>query len=248
MEQKSINISKAKSDCTAKVLNSIFDPVWNLKYEQDRVFFCRYIFTGIIFADEENLVCGNPTMFTQYEGARRIEADIFFHSIDLNLSSFQAECNSGRYLNNIILDVTEKKAANFRDRVFKGQIICHLETKLIDPQDLEFAKRIKDLDPFGIDWSNIQEYMERKSFIKFARACSTENTLHQAHFLNWIQHVYGSCHVDWSDNQEQCLKLYREWKQAMQNVKKNVGPNWWSKFIEGNQCYTIINLIQLNRV
>ena len=103
--EKSINISKAKSDCTAKVFNSIFDPVWNLKYEQDRVFFCRYIFTGIIFADEENLVSGNPTMFTQYEGARRIEADIFFHSIDLNLSSFQAECNSGRYLNNIIFNL-----------------------------------------------------------------------------------------------------------------------------------------------
>ena len=240
--KNAIKISKAKRDFSANVFNAIFDPVWNLQYEHDRVYFCRYILTGIIFADEENLICGNPTMFTQYEWAKRLGPEIFFQSIDLKFPIFEEECNSTSYLYDLILKVTVKKAAQFRDRVFKGQIICHLETKLIDPQDLEFAKRIRDLDPFGIDWSNIQEYMERKSFIKFARACSTEDTLHQAHFINWIQYVYGSCHVDWSNDQEQCLKLYREWKCAMENVKKNLGQNWWSKFIEGNQCYIVRNL------
>ena len=38
-------------------------PLLSLKREVDRVKYCRYLLTGVLFANEEELVCCNPTMF-----------------------------------------------------------------------------------------------------------------------------------------------------------------------------------------
>ena len=39
-------------------------------------------------------------------------------------------------------------------------------TKLIDPNEIDFAATIKSLNPFAIDLSNVPDYLEKDSFIK----------------------------------------------------------------------------------
>ena len=55
--------------------------------------------------------------------------------------------------------------------------------------DLALAKEIHDLDPCIIDWSNVPDYLEKDKFIKFARSCSTDQTIHFAIFINWTTYV-----------------------------------------------------------
>ena len=105
-------------------------------------------------------------------------------------------------------------------------------TKLIDPNEIDFAATIKSLNPFAIDLSNVPDYLEKESFIKFARACSVEDTVHTLHFMNWPQYVFGACHIDWVNCQDDCQKLYREMKrgdmekerswQALRSDKKSI--------------------------
>ena len=92
-------------------------------------------------------------------------------------------------------------------------------TKFVDTNDMDFADTVKSLNPYAIDWSNVPDYLEKNGFIKFAQACSVDKTVHTLHFLNWIQYVYGACHVDWENCQYECLEFYRELKS--ENSLKN---------------------------
>ena len=58
-----------------------------------------------------------------------------------------------------------------------------------DKEPIEF---IKNLKPFKIDWGNIPEYMSNIDFIKMAKLCSSPDTAHTAHFINWVQKVKGT--------------------------------------------------------
>ena len=241
-----VNVRKAETEFAAGAENATFDDVWHMKSEHDRISFCRYIFTGIIFADKDQLVCGNPTMFTEFDGSTKLMGELFFKSIDLNLSSFLGEKCLPDSLYSLIEQMTLKKAIEFRDRLCKGKIICHFETVFLDPENMVFAERIKNLDPYGIDWSNIPDYMKKSSFIKFARACSTEKTLHQLHFINWCQYVYGSCHVDWALHQENCKQMYHQWKQGMSFTKQMLrSTSVRAKYIEGEEYVNPLNDINI---
>ena len=241
-----ISVSKAKSDFAVGVENSTFDDIWHMKNEYDRVSFCRYIFTGILFADESDLVCGNPTMFTGFESAVKLMGELFFKAIDLNSPSFKEAVDLPNNLYDAVLTVTRDKFLKLRSRIWNGKIVCHFETLFLDPMDLKLAEKIKNLKPYGIDWSNIPDYMKKSSFIRFARACSDQETVHFLHFINWSQYVFGSCHVDWADDQKKCLQMYNEWKHNMEVPNQRLRSQaWWSKFIEGEVYVNPLNDINI---
>ena len=111
-------------------------------------------------------------MFYQDEQIIKMTEELFFKGINLTAKQFLEEKTSHSTMYEFIISITQKTITRFRALIHMGNIECHLETKFIDPTDLHFASRIKDLNPFGIDWSNIPDYMEPKEFIKFAKACS----------------------------------------------------------------------------
>ena len=141
-----------------------------MKDELDRVAFCRYLFTRCIFVEETKVVCGNPTMFTTYEGATKLADELFFKAIDLQAIAHERDVPDRPSLFETIICLTHETVSKFRDLVKGGKIICSFETQFIDPKDLTFAKKIKDLNPYGIDWSNVSDYTRKWDFIKFARA------------------------------------------------------------------------------
>lgn len=87
LKNDKISTKKAKADFSAHLENSNFDGIWSMKFEGDRVKFLRYLFTGCIFLEESLACCGNPTMFSQLNGYRKIyQFEDFFKSLDLRTS------------------------------------------------------------------------------------------------------------------------------------------------------------------
>ena len=70
--------------------------------------------------------------------------------------------------------------------------MCHLFHENVEMDNLALAKEINNLDPYVINWSNVPDYLEKDKFIKFARSCSTDQTIHVAIFLNWTNYVSTS--------------------------------------------------------
>ena len=249
--KKKFSVNEAKKLFSKGLRNAMFDDVWQMKYESDRVRFCRYLFTGCIFVDENTVVCGNPTMFTDYEGATKIDGELFFKAFDTKaLRSYHFSNQNQNSLYDTIVLATQDAAKKFRQRIATGQIECNFETRFVDPKDLKFAAFIKSLDPYGIDWSNVPDYMDKKLFIEFARACSAKETVHTLHFINWVQYVFGSCHVDWRYGQEECFKVYCDFKKQTERARKidkaiKNPANLWLQFFDGNNYLNNLNEINL---
>ena len=208
-----VTVKKAKEQFSKGLRDTHFDDIWRMKFEEDRVKFCRYLFTGCIFVDEKEIVCGNVTMFTTQDGVEKIPEELFFKAIDMQargLTKMTKKMSSLTSLFALITSVTSQTISGFRSLVGIGQIECFLETKRVDPNDMLFAKKIRQLNPYAIDWSNVPEYMKKNEFIRFARACSVDDTIHQLHFLNWIQCVFGACHYDWGGAKEKLLSYFKD--------------------------------------
>ena len=154
-----VSVSKAKTDFASGIENPFFDDIWHMKTEYDRVSFCRYIFTGILFADEKDLACGNPTMFTNFEFSVKLKGELFFKAINLNSPSFQETAELPDNLYNAVLTMTRDKSLALRNRIRNDAIICHFESFFLDPENSTLAEKIKNLKPHGIDWSNIPDYI-----------------------------------------------------------------------------------------
>ena len=213
-QKETISKRKAEIEFSKGLRNCNFDDVYRMKNGQDRVKFCRYLFTGAIFVDEKEIVCGNKTMFADVCGTTKIEGELFFKAIDLTATGFQKDRHAN-LLYDTIVGVTRKTVQGFRSFVKMGQIVCHLHTKFIETEDMEFAATIKGLNPYSIDWSNLPDYFEKNSFIRFARACSVDDTVHTMHFLNWPHYVFGAVHIDWVNCQDRCQLIYRGYKKCL---------------------------------
>ena len=89
----------------------------------------------------------------------------------------------------------------------------------------------------------------KMGFIKFVRACSVEKTVHQDHFINWNEYVYGSSRMDWAANQEECIRMYREFKIRLNMTKKlfseMLGDLSLLQFFEGEEYVNRLNDINI---
>merc|ERR1711894_730241 len=68
--------------------------------------------------------------------------------------------------------------------------------KDISLDNSSFAADIKQLNLYGIEWCNIPDYLESRKFVKFAKACSGEDTIHTLDVMNWQYRIFG---VSWTD-------------------------------------------------
>ena len=96
-----------------------------------------------------------------------------------------------------------------QERIQNNLIECHyLMMKVsLDQEDEKSIEFIKDLNPFQIDWSNIPDYFSNKDFVKMAKLCSSHDTTHTAHFMNWNQKVFGTHIYDYKDSKQ---KVFNE--------------------------------------
>lgn len=85
----------------------------------------------------------------------------------------------------ILIDAIQQ----LRNRIKERKLICYLYHKEVKMEELAFAAWIREINPYMVNWSNVPDYLEKNAFIKFARTCSTEDTIHFVTFLNWVYYV-----------------------------------------------------------
>ena len=73
-----------------------------MKSIEDQIEFCRYLFTGCIFVDEKNIVCGNKTMFADVCGTTKMVCELVFKVIDLTFSGFDRDRHSESLFETIV--------------------------------------------------------------------------------------------------------------------------------------------------
>ena len=244
-QRADISIDIAKTMFSQDLQTSMFDPAWRMKSERDRVMFCRYLFTGCIFVDEFNTTCGNPTMFTEFDGQTRMPNESFFRGVDLKVFKSCSPFISWRTdsLLEMMTSMTTNKTMIFRYLVNMEEIICNFETKFVEPEDMSFAARIQSLQPYGINWSNIPDYMERRKFIRFASSCSVEETSHDVHFVNWTHYVFGASLVDYADKRDECDNIYRAFKNISQ--QRLAETSRWDRFFQAEEFVEPVDAVNI---
>ena len=193
-------------------------PLQNLRYEIDRIDYARYLFTGCIFGESgEDYVFGNSTMFSLpkgFENHRREEENFFY---GLSMSNFN-------YKHSLMKTVTDKVTSGLNEvikLVQEGQLVCKFHTGELSVGKAETLEEIKKLNPVLVDWSNVPDFLTVDDYFAMAKACSGTETMHHAHFLNWIFHVYGASLLDYPNKSSLCKKLQEERQEKYQVVKRD---------------------------
>ena len=199
-ENASISVSDAKQKFAVEIVDTDLQNILGMALKEDQLKFCRYFFTGIIFVDESRVVCGNPTMFTSYQGCTKTPNEIFLRALNPNrlelLDRFINIGDGANCLYDYIQLSTYVKISFF---IRQPNIVCHFHTKSVNLKDFKLAAEFRKLkNVVVINWSNIPDFVPRKDFIKFIKACSTNRShLHHVKFSNWQKYVFGSSHIDW---------------------------------------------------
>ena len=71
-----------------------------------------------------------------------------------------------------------------RSRIQEGRLICHLYHKNVDMKNSVLAANTWGFNPYVINWSNVPDYLNKDTFIKFAQDYSTKQTKHYVTFIN----------------------------------------------------------------
>ena len=144
--------------------------------------------TGCLFINEADIVCGNPTMLPLRDDNWVRQFESVFTGI--HLSKIDHETDS--LIDNILFYI-KYKLLSFRTLVQNDKIECFLNVKTLDvAEDTAFAKQLRELNPYGIEWSNLPDFINRLHFLEFAKRCSSPDTIHFFHSLNWTDHVFGA--------------------------------------------------------
>ena len=216
----SITVSDAQKQFSVGCNAASFQYIFGMTLVRDQVLYSRYLLTGVIFTDKKMMVCGNPTVFTEHQGRSKAPGESFFNAITLEMvvlckdaikSMIQTfeDCIFSR-----VMIWTINKIVNLRKFVSCGTIICHLNTEAIDLKNNLLASKIKNLDPWYIEWSNIPEYFPKDDFFKFAKECSGKQTIHILHFQNiWCESILGASYLDWVGNEDLLNIYHQRWKE-----------------------------------
>ena len=192
-------------------------------------------------------------MFTKVNKEKILpQQELFFYAIDLRtvleFAKKQAETTGNRpdsSLYNLIIHYVLHHFSKFRKLVVRGRVVCTLKTKFVVPDDFDFAREIKQLQPYVIDWSNLPDYFKRAPFIRFSRKCSNSETVHAMHFMNWVYSVFGSVHTDWSQNLDKLEKVFMTEKDQLETVSRSLKTGLFDLYFKEDKHENLKNKVDL---
>ena len=165
--------------------------------------YARYILTGYIFEESEaSLSTGNRTMYAipRSLGSTKLTHENFYYTLDI----MQAEV-SGFVITGSLKSDTDhlmmKKVEKLKEMVNRDQLRMSFEQAKMSLENQDLISRIKKMNPYTIDWSNLVDYCSREEFLAMAKGSSAELTVHFMHSMNWSQRVLGTFIGDYDSNQ-----------------------------------------------
>ena len=146
-----------------------YEPCANFKNEIDRLDYARYLFTGYIFEEKEkNLACGNRTMFAipLNLGVTKTPGENFFYFFDTpSNTTFEYRDSMKLSVDNFVIGKIEM----LKDLVSKEKLVMTFEQDFVSRNNSELIDKIKNLNPYTIDWSNIPDYLTKDDFLAIAK-------------------------------------------------------------------------------
>ena len=146
-----------------------YEPCANFKNEIDRVDYARYLFTGYIFEEEEkNLSIGNRTMFAIPLNLQvtKTPGENFFHIFDTpSNTNFEYKNSLKLSVDNFVIGKIEM----LKDLVSKEKLVMTFEQGFVSRKNSELIAKIKNLNAYTIDWSNIPDYLTKEDFLEIAK-------------------------------------------------------------------------------
>ena len=94
------------------------------------------------------------------------------------------DLDSGRSLFASIERRFKDNLANMRRRLRENQIKITLSEATISADNKQVLRKIKSLNPAGIEWSNLPDYFNISDFFSTASQCSVKGTKHSFHLMN----------------------------------------------------------------
>ena len=226
------NTACAKEDATQKWLKhksaTEFTPLSNFIQEEDRILYSRYLLTGVIFCNEFEIASGNVSMFSMPNDGKLYysRSENIFTSIDFNSSAFGLDTSSLHSNDKSFMDFVEKVMINKLNTLSNlgqtGQIEIIFKLQNISVDDFAFAAEVKAINPYRIEWCNIPDWMVKSKFIRFARACSGQETVHTLESMIWGQRVFGSSWFDFFFDKQFLQKAYFEIKPTMEKKHQDM--------------------------
>lgn len=183
----------------------------NVKNRKDRMEVVRYFMTGRLLPCD----IANPVMYSIPEGfPELITNETVFWAMSLkDLERHYDECGT---LMGVVVHVLRSRIERLRRRILAGEVTWDLRLEEVSLDSSQIHKEIRDLNPRGLSWSNLCDFVGNGEFHEMARACSAPvGTQHYLHTIHWIQDVKGTCHIDYAEAERaKFLKKCSDWGAA----------------------------------
>jgi hypothetical protein len=175
--------------------NAPFEACANLEHANDRIAYARYLFTGYIFLDENDIKFGNMTMFLIPEefGYTKCEDEIFVHTFNFLHPHFVYEKSLANSVDKFMMSKTKEIIELIQGK----QVKMNFKIATIGPDESELLNAIKSMNAYTIDWSNIIDYFSKNDFLKMSKAVSSDDTVHYVHMMNWVRCYKGASYFDY---------------------------------------------------
>ena len=233
LEQNNIDVSSVPKlwakDLFKQGRNNPFEACANFEHEVDRVDYARYLFTGFIFVDENELQQGNITMFCIPENMdyEKAEEENFFHTFNFYHPQFE-------YENNLMFSVEDfmtKKVAEVMKEVQSQNIKMFFQVASVGPDTIELLKQLQEMEAYTIDWSNIMDYFSKEDFLSMAKMAGSQDTVHYVHLMNWVCNYNGASVFDYQFQDkveliEHALQTHKGVHQAQWDMVPNYAKMW----------------------
>ena len=214
------------------VLTYPFEACANLKNECDRVDYARYLFTGVIFADETKTKHGNVTMFCMPKNlvVRKAENENFYYTFNFNHSEFEYKGTLMKSMENLMM----KKTQDLLGLVRVGKVLMDFKIATIgtDVWSLTTLFRFIQGNPRTMDWSNICDYMSKEDFIEMARHYKSKDIIHLVRIKNWTRCYKGANIFDYKEKMpviKEALTSYNLWTRELILESENYSKMWANK-------------------
>jgi len=193
----------------------LYEPCGNLRTEIDRVDYARYVLYGYIFEENEtNMFCGNRTMFAVPPsfGIQKSSGENFYFALDtLNLPGYGFKYAYS--LKSSADTFMVERMGEIKRLVKEGLLIMTFEVAAVSPENPSLLHRIRKMNPRTVDWSNLPDYFSQTDFLWMAGECSSAETVHNVHIMNWVRRVPGTFIGDYPAHQIKSiiLRCYELW-------------------------------------
>ena len=223
-------------------LDYTFAALANLKNDCDRVDYARYLFTGVIFADETNIKHGNITMFSipSMLGVHKAEEENFYFTFNFSHPEFEYKGTLMKSMEALMM----KKTKELLTLVNEEKVRMDFKVAKVDlgMESMKLLDSIQKLSPRTVDWSNLSDYFSMQDFLKMARAASSKNTVHYVHIMNWTQCYKGANIFDYKDKMPVIKSAFDSYKLSHKDLASK-SENYRKMWAEEIKYMNNINVI-----